>query len=117
MRDKEFTWNPSSCERECDKSCNVGEYLDYENCKCRKRLVDTLTEECSENIDENKLISVTLNDYKNMCGSCTIYMILIVIFFVISISISCAFIYFYGYLKKDNTSISNINVNAETVIY
>ena len=29
---KEFIWNPSICERECDKSCNVGEYLDYENC-------------------------------------------------------------------------------------
>ena len=26
MRDKEFTWNPSNCERECDKSCDIGEY-------------------------------------------------------------------------------------------
>ena len=25
---------------ECDKSCDFGEYLDYENCNCRKRLVD-----------------------------------------------------------------------------
>ena len=29
--DKGHTWNPSNCECECDKSCNVGEYLDYEN--------------------------------------------------------------------------------------
>ena len=35
-------------ECECDKSCDVGEYLDYENCKCRKRLVDNLIEECTE---------------------------------------------------------------------
>ena len=28
--DKGYPWNPSNCE--CDKSCNVGEYLDYENC-------------------------------------------------------------------------------------
>ena len=28
------------CECECDKSCNVGEYLDYANCKCRKRLTN-----------------------------------------------------------------------------
>ena len=34
MCDKRFIWNPSSCE--CDKSCQVGEYLDYENCKCGK---------------------------------------------------------------------------------
>ena len=25
--DKRFIWNPSSCERECDKSCDIGEYL------------------------------------------------------------------------------------------
>ena len=52
--DKEFIWNPRNCECECDKSCDVGEYLDYENCKCRKKLVDKLVEECSENIDGNE---------------------------------------------------------------
>ena len=38
--DKEFIWNPSNCECECDKSCDVGEYSDYANCECRKRLID-----------------------------------------------------------------------------
>ena len=71
--DEEFIWNRSNCECEYDKSCDVGEYLDYENSKSRKRLFDKLVEECSENIDENKLVSVTLNDYKSVCGSCTIY--------------------------------------------
>ena len=27
--DKEFIWNQSNCECECDKSCDVGEYLHY----------------------------------------------------------------------------------------
>ena len=54
--EKGFIWNPSNCEYETDKSCDGEEYLDYENCKCRKRLVDKLVEKCSENIDENKLI-------------------------------------------------------------
>ena len=31
-------WDPSNCECECDKSCDIGEYLDYENCKCRKKI-------------------------------------------------------------------------------
>ena len=31
-----FTWNPRICEGECDKSCDVGEYLDYKTHKCRK---------------------------------------------------------------------------------
>ena len=29
-------WNPSNCECECDNSCDIGEYLDYENCMCKK---------------------------------------------------------------------------------
>ena len=82
----------------------------YANCKCRKRPIDRLVEQCSENIDEkelhsNELISVTLNDSESMCGSCersncTIYIVLLVIFFI-SISISCASVYFYWYLKKE----------------
>ena len=34
---KKFIWNPSNCKCECDKSCDFGEYLDYENCTCRKQ--------------------------------------------------------------------------------
>ena len=28
---KGFIWNPRNCEYECDKACDVGEYLHYEN--------------------------------------------------------------------------------------
>ena len=63
-----FIWNPSNCE--CDKSCGIGQYLDYKNCKCRKKLVDKLVEECSENNDGN---NGTLNGYEKVCNSCTIY--------------------------------------------
>ena len=37
---KKVLWNPRNCECECDKSYNVGEYLDYENCKSRNKLID-----------------------------------------------------------------------------
>ena len=30
--DKGFIWNSSNRECECDKSCDIGEYLDYKNC-------------------------------------------------------------------------------------
>ena len=53
--DKGSIWNPSSCECKCDISYNVGEYLDYENCKCRKKLVDKLVEECAQTVEEVKL--------------------------------------------------------------
>ena len=34
--DKGSICNPSNRECECEKSCDAGEYLDYEICKCRK---------------------------------------------------------------------------------
>ena len=65
--DKRFVWNLSNCECKCDKSCDVGEYLDYENCKCRKKLIDKLFEECSETIDGNKMgYNVALNEYASL---------------------------------------------------
>ena len=33
---KEFIWNPSNCECEYDKSCDAGEYLDYEKLSAEK---------------------------------------------------------------------------------
>ena len=70
--DKEYIWNPSNCE--CDKSCDFGEYLDYENCKCRKRLVDKLVEECNENIEEISLVKI--NSTKCKRNSCILYIVL-----------------------------------------
>ena len=73
MCDKGSIQNPSNCEYECDKSCNIGEYLDYKNCKRRKRLIDELVEECSENTDGNKIIdNVSLNACGKICNSCTV---------------------------------------------
>ena len=46
--DKDFIRNPSNWECKCNKSCDFSEYLDYKNCKCRKRLVNKLVEECNE---------------------------------------------------------------------
>ena len=67
--DKGFIWNPSNCECECDKSRDVGEYLDYANCKCRKRLIAKLLEVCSDNIGESELHSNEINNYEKMCKS------------------------------------------------
>ena len=87
---------------EYDTSCDAREYLDYKNCKCRRKIVGSLVEECSKNIDENEMIcnenlNVSLSDYK--CNSCTLYIVLFVIFLVTSIVISTVFIYFYCYSK------------------
>ena len=41
---------------------NICEYLDHSNCKCRKKKVDPLVEECTENIEETKLVNITLEN-------------------------------------------------------
>ena len=56
--------------------------LDYENCICRKKLVDKLVAECTENIDEVKLAKTTLAKHENECESCyTLYIALFLIIF------------------------------------
>ena len=83
--DKEFIWNPSNCECECNKPCDFSQYLDYKNCKCKKRLVDKLIDNCNETIDEVKLIKTTLaeneNSYKHKF--CILHIVLFSIFFII----------------------------------
>ena len=37
MCDKGFIWNPFNCECEFDKSCDIGEYLDYKIVSVEKR--------------------------------------------------------------------------------
>ena len=95
---KGLIWNPNNCECESDKACDVGEYLDHENCTCRKKLVAPLIEECSDTVDEVKLAKITLaenaNSYK--CSFCPVYIVLFRIFFTINVGgIGEYFVYFH----------------------
>ena len=101
--DKEYVWNPSSSECECDRSCDVGEYLDYKNCKCRKSLVDKLVEECNEIVGKTSLIEI--NSTKCNHNSCILYLVLFSIFFAINIGITTCFVYYqYMHHNKENFS-------------
>ena len=66
-------WNPSNCGCKCDKSCDVGEYLDYKNLTCKRRLVDKLVEERNETIDEGVRLAIII-PVENSCmnNSCTV---------------------------------------------
>ena len=85
--DKGSIWNPINHECECDKSCDIGEYLDYESWKCRKNILvrNKLVEECTENVDEVKIAGVALFNHKNKC----VYSYIVcVVLAVISLTIS-----------------------------
>ena len=75
-------WNNDECRKKCT---------------CRKKLVDKLVGGCSENIDESEMIyNITLYDYENVCGSCTIYTVLFAIAFLISLALVVLLFIFIG---------------------
>ena len=73
--DKGIICNPSNREGECYKFCDFSEFLDHKSCKCEKGLADKLAEQCTENIDETRLIEIisAKNENKHRCHSCTLY--------------------------------------------
>ena len=101
--DKGFIMNPSNCEYECDKSCDIGVYLDYKNCRCRKKIIDKLVEKCSENVDRNEMLYnetldiISSSDNNKTSGSCILYIILFSLFLIIRISMAI-YVYFFLYL-------------------
>ena len=108
--------NPSNCECECDKACGVGEYLNYGNCKCRKKIVDKLVDECTETVEEVKLAKITLaeNESENKYSSCTMYIVLMIAVFT---GITTYFVYYNWSLIKNNVSCIKFGTHKETKIW
>ena len=91
--EKGYSWNPSNFGSKCDKSCDIGEYLDYESCKCRKKLIDKLVDECDGTIGEEvKIVSES--------NSCIVYIVLFSMFSTINIGIATYFVY-YKYTNRN----------------
>ena len=64
-------------------------------CECRKKLVDKLVEEYSENVDEVEISGITLVEYENQCKpSCTLYTVLLLMIFTINIGNATYFVYY-----------------------
>ena len=102
---KGYTQNPSNCESECNTSCNVGEYLYYSDCKCKKqKIADKLIDECIETIEETKLVNITFTENENNyeCGSCIVYIVLMILAFAIFTGITVYLVYYNWYLINNN---------------
>ena len=119
IRDKGFIWNPSNCECECDKTCDISKYLDYENCKCRKKLVDKLIDECTETIEEVEIAKITLadNENENKFSSCTVYIVLMIMISTSFTEITIYFVYYSWSLIKNNVSCIKFGTHNGTKIW
>ena len=119
--DKGYIWNLSNCACECDKFCDIGQYLDYKNCVCRKGLVDKLVEECINVVDGDTMYNKTLSIDPNDCPSRTPYVVLFILFLSISVIFGSTFIYFYWSYKNKHSDIKyfyNVKYSKnETEIY
>ena len=96
--DKGYMWNPSTCPCECNRYCETGQYLDYKNCVCRKKIIDGLIEQCTSIVDieiKNNALSK-----KNDESFGNIYFILFIVFSVLFVLFLVGFIYYW---HKDNT--------------
>ena len=95
------------------------EYLDYENCKCKKQLVDKLVDECTETVEEVKLAEITLaeneNNYK--FSSCTVCSVLMIVVFTIFTGITTYFAYYKRSLIKNNVSCIKFGIHKEKKIW
>ena len=111
--DKEFIWNPSNCKCGFDKSYDVGEYLDYSNCICIKKLVNKLVGESIKSVDEVEITELT--QAENKCSSCTLCIVLFSTFFTISIVIAIEFVYSHWYLKNYHSRVM-LDICTETAI-
>ena len=115
--DKGFSWNSSSCDFECDKSCDIGEYLDYQNYKCIKKVVDKLVFQYTESIHEIKLAKITLAEYEKECkSSCTLYIVLLSIIFTINIGIATYLVY-YKYMNNGKKTVPKESSIFQTTLY
>ena len=69
----------------------------------RKKLIDPLVEECTENINETSLVKKSLDKSEDRCSSYVVYRALFwtfFIFFLISIGISIYFVY-HNYVNRN----------------
>ena len=88
-----YTWNPSTCECQCDKWCKPGQYLDHKSCICKNKLIGRVIEKCTSVINETMI-----NNKDNITTNNT-YLILFIIFLIGFIVFLIGFIY---YCRRSN---------------
>ena len=86
--DKGYTWNPSSCECQCDMWCKPGQYLDHKNCVCKNKLIGRVIEECTS------IINKTMINNKDNITNDNTYSILFIVFLIVFIVFLIGFIYY-----------------------
>ena len=75
-----------------------------------KKIADKLIDECIETIEETKLVNITFTENENNyeCGSCIVYIVLMIVAFTIFTGITVYLVY-YSWCLIDNNNNNNNN--------
>ena len=87
--------------------------------KCSKKLVDKLVNECAKTIEEVKLAKIMLAENENSykCSSCSVHIVLMIMFFTIFTGITFYFVYYNWPLINNNVSCIKFGFRKETKIW
>ena len=94
--EKGYMWNPSTCACECDMWCKPGQYLDYENCVCKNKLIRKINSVCTNFIHES-LVNVGDNNVSSY-NNTNIYIGLLSLFVFVGV-VSFVFLFILSGLK------------------
>ena len=99
---------------------------------CKKKLVELLIEECTGNIEETKLVNITITKNNNETklvnitigenenshyNSCKAYIVLMIVAIVISTGVTIYFVYYNWFFIKNKIICTKFNLHKETLIY
>ena len=75
----------------------------------QKKSAAKLIDECIETIEETKLVNITFTENENNyeCGSCIVYIVLMIVAFTIFTGITVYLIYYNWYLINNNNNNNN----------
>ena len=99
--DSGVIWNPSVCICECNKYCDIYEYLDHKICICRRKMA--LTEKCEKKNINETLDIISSNDHNKTSDCCIVFIVLFSVFLIINISMAI-YVYFFLYLKSKSSN-------------
>ena len=76
-----------------------------------KKLADKLIDECTETIEETKLVNITFTENENNyeCGSCIVYIVLMIVAFTIFTGITVYLVYYNWSLINNNIHCIKFN--------
>ena len=85
------------------------------NCRCRKKLVDKLVEECTDNVEEVKIAGMALFKHENesVCSYsiCDVFAVV-----VLTISIGTGVYFAYKYMNRNRETAAKESFNYQMTL-